>query len=105
MLARLPLLAPPPTTATATANGADAMSTAGDKEKQDVHLTSLLSTLTRSLAEAQSMGTKFQVVTREKAARERGPFGGPGGGPGRPGGMGFGHEGGLLSGVGDFGGS
>ncbi|KAK3697246.1 hypothetical protein LTR37_017558 [Vermiconidia calcicola] len=76
MLSRLPLLAPS-TTSTPTPQEP----TAASKEKQDVHLTSLLASLTRSVSEAQSMGAKFHVMSREKQNKERNtPFGARGGG-------------------------
>ena len=90
MLSRLPLLAPPPT-ASDTSSQPDV--SAAEKEKQDVHLSTLLATLTRSVAEAQTMGAKFSVIARDKAAKERNPFGGRG-----RGGMGFGDESELLRG-------
>lgn len=103
MLSRLPLLAPP-TSATAISSSTSSdseptttLQAAADKEKQDVHLTSLLSSLTRSISEAQSMASRFHVLQREKTNKERSPFGG-GGGRGGRGGMGFGDEGGLLTG-------
>ncbi|KAK4546504.1 hypothetical protein LTR36_001721 [Oleoguttula mirabilis] len=124
MLSRVPLLAPPSIahpTDTVTSTTSDTTSTsptplpstlerAGDKERQDVHLTSLLASLTRSVAEAQSMGAKFHIVQREKQQKDRGnAFGGGGGGAGRAGkgtGMGMGMSGfgeeGVLGEAGGF---
>jgi COP9 signalosome complex subunit 6 len=98
MLSRLPLLTPPTTTAAKTtasdtSSQPSSLASAAEKEKQDVHLSTLLATLTRSIAEAQTMGMKFNVVNREKTAKERGPFGARG-----RGGMGFGDESALLAG-------
>ena len=98
MLSRLPLLAPPTTTTGETTTSdtsslPSSLASAADKEKQDVHLSTLLATLTRSIAEAQTMGSKFHVVSREKAAKERTPFGGR---PGKQ--FGFGDESALLAG-------
>lgn len=97
MLSRLPLLAPP--TSAQSANDETAVPTtnlhsAAEKEKQDVHLTSLLASLTRSVAEAQNLGAKFHVMQREKLSKERVPFN-------RPGRMGMGDEG-ILADNGEF---
>lgn len=92
MLSRLPLLAPPPTTSNTSTQPSNQTS-AADKEKQDVHLSNLLATLTRSVAEAQTMGIKFNVIAKDKLNKERNPFGGRG-----RGGMGFGDESALLTG-------
>lgn len=97
MLSRLPLLAPP---AASTPVHSDAMQpvhqtpsnldSAASKEQADVHLTSLLAALTRATSEAQNMGSKFHIVAREKANKERVPYGG-GGSRGR-----FGGDEGIL---------
>ncbi|WPH02966.1 Hypothetical protein R9X50_00583800 [Acrodontium crateriforme] len=72
MLSRLPLLASPiPDSDTLTKQDTSNIKTAADQEKQDVHLTSLLAALTRSVAEAQAMGSKFAIVQREKQNKER----------------------------------
>ncbi|KAK0273393.1 hypothetical protein LTR35_001851 [Friedmanniomyces endolithicus] len=63
---------------------------AGAKERQDVHLTSLLAVLSRSVAEAQAMGSKFHIVSREKENKSRPAFGGGGRGGGGGGGGGVG---------------
>ena len=97
MLSRLPLLAPPTMTSETTTQDAvlqpSSLTSAAEKEKQDVHLSTLLATLTRSISEAQTMGMKFSIVNREKTAKERSPFGTRG-----RGGMGFGDESALLAG-------
>ena len=98
MLSRIPLLAPPTTTigettTSDTSSQPSSLASAADKEKQDVHLSTLLATLTRSIAEAQTMGSKFHIVSREKAAKERTPFGGRSGKQ-----FGFGDESSLLTG-------
>ncbi|EME45024.1 hypothetical protein DOTSEDRAFT_93949, partial [Dothistroma septosporum NZE10] len=72
MLSRLPLLeAPPAVVPEADADGnilapVSNLQKSADLEKQDVHLTSLLASLTRSIAEAQSLGSKFNVLLRDK---------------------------------------
>lgn len=98
MLSRLPLLSPPTTTIGSTTTSdtsaqPSSLASAAEKEKQDVHLSTLLATLTRSIAEAQTMGNKFSVINREKTNRERNPFSGRG-----RGGLGFGDESALLTG-------
>ncbi|KAK0987043.1 hypothetical protein LTS01_009642 [Friedmanniomyces endolithicus] len=119
LLSRVPLLAPQSPTV-ALSNGHEAASAipssaapvpaplqpssgihaAGAKERQDVHLTSLLAVLSRSVAEAQAMGSKFHIVSREKDNKSRPAFGGGGGG-GRGGGAGGGGRG--LGGFGEEG--
>ncbi|KAI6823743.1 hypothetical protein KC340_g4551 [Hortaea werneckii] len=104
MLSRVPLLAPP-TVAHETASSdtvpsqpLSSIAKAGEKERQDVHLTALLAALTRSVSEASTMGTKFQAVTKEKQAKERtGNIGRGGRGMGGMGGMpgGYAEEGRL----------
>ena len=73
LLSRLPLLAPP--NASAALDSAQpsisGLQQATSKEQQDVHLTSLLASLTRSIHEAQNLGSKFHVVQREKQSKER----------------------------------
>ncbi|KAI5362225.1 Putative COP9 signalosome subunit 6, MPN domain-containing protein [Septoria linicola] len=77
MLSRLPLLAPPQSQHDAdTLSSSNKLLQASQKEQQDVHLTSLLASLTRSVAEAQTLGTKFHIVQKERQNKERGPFGG-----------------------------
>lgn len=77
MLSRLPLLSPPQAQqeAEAIVESSNKQS-GGEKEKEDVHLTSLLASLTRSVAEAQNLGSRFSVVQKERISRERAPFGG-----------------------------
>ncbi|KXS95258.1 hypothetical protein AC578_9452 [Pseudocercospora eumusae] len=90
MLSRLPLLAPPTgqQIAADTQEPKTILEQAGEREKQDVHLTSLLASLTRSISEAQSMGAKFGIVQRDRQQKEsRSGFGGRGGRMG-----GFGEE-------------
>lgn len=76
LLSRLPLLTSP-TPSEQPAPQADGTASASlleqakQKQKEDVHLTSLLSSLTRSVAEAQNLGTKFSVLQREKANKDR----------------------------------
>jgi COP9 signalosome complex subunit 6 len=104
MLSRLPLLTSPAPDSQASldADGTappSSLQQAERKEKQDVHLTSLLANLTRSVAEAQSLSSKFGVLQREKANKDRAPFGGRNGRMG----MGAGEENMLMdSGNGGF---
>ena len=78
MLLRVPLLSPPSVSHSSSmppeSNGVpqpSSIAQAGEKERQDVHLTSLLAALTRSVSEASSMGSKFHAVTKEKQSKER----------------------------------
>lgn len=93
MLSRLPLLAPPSSSASADPSSQQQQqslqtppqhnaqsSHAASREREDVHLTSLLAALTRSVAEAQTLGSRFMAVQRERGNKERAPFGGGGGG-------------------------
>jgi COP9 signalosome complex subunit 6 len=85
MLSRLPLLTPPVGEESADVSASSGgLRSGGEMEKQDVHLTSLLASLTRSVAEAQSMGAKFGVLLKEKQSKDRGTLGarGYGGGEG-----------------------
>lgn len=76
MLSRLPLLAPPDATpSTADSAPAANLELAAEKERQDVHLTSLLASLTRSVAEAQTLGSKFTILQRERQNKDRTNFG------------------------------
>ncbi|KAF2717345.1 hypothetical protein K431DRAFT_288644 [Polychaeton citri CBS 116435] len=98
LLSRLPLLAPPTSDVIAPEAGSSQLSsleTAATKEREDVHLTSLLASLTRSISEIQTMGERFHIVQREKRTKENTAFRGP---PGR--GMGFGDNSALLAGDG-----
>ncbi|KAK5118425.1 hypothetical protein LTR62_002939 [Meristemomyces frigidus] len=106
LLSRIPLLSPPvasiptqPTTSDSNGHGTvhiqppTSQPTINTKEALDVHLTSLLAALTRSVAEASAMGSKFHVVSRERENKARNDnFGGGGGGGngGFPGGRGAG---------------
>ncbi|KAK0937728.1 hypothetical protein LTR29_010729 [Friedmanniomyces endolithicus] len=116
LLSRVPLLAPQsptvalsngheaasatPSTAPAPPPPSSGIHAAGAKERQDVHLTSLLAVLSRSVAEAQTMGSKFHIVSREKENKSRPAFGGAGG---RGGGGGSGGGGGGGRSLGGFG--
>ncbi|TKA29770.1 hypothetical protein B0A50_03134 [Salinomyces thailandicus] len=81
MLSRVPLLAPPtvahPTATSSENNGGlqpSSIAQAGEKERQDVHLTGLLAALTRSVSEASNLGSRFHVVAKERTAKERSGF-------------------------------
>lgn len=84
LLSRLPLLAPPSPTSNTTSAGKGelhvppSLASAAAKEKEDVHLTTLLASLTRSIAEAQSLSSKFYTVTREKNSKDRNMLSGGG---------------------------
>ncbi|KAL1305931.1 hypothetical protein AAFC00_004073 [Neodothiora populina] len=93
LLSRLPLLAPPPShpsteTTTTPSSQPPSLATASAHEHADVQLVSLLSALTRSLAEAKDMGSKYAIVQKARSDKmpslsrgsNRGPFGGGGGG-------------------------
>lgn len=74
LVSRLPLLAPP----TAVTSGTDvdqapvsSIHQAATREQQDVHLTSLLAALTRSVSETQALASKFHMVQRERSTRDR----------------------------------
>ncbi|KAM3417010.1 COP9 signalosome complex subunit 6 [Cercospora zeina] len=87
MLSRLPLLAPPQAQQSAEGSeGNSSLQQASEKQRQDVHLTSLLASLTRSVAEAQTLGSKFSIVQKERQTKDRSVYSG-----GRPRG-GFGEE-------------
>lgn len=81
LLSRLPLLAPPTSAQQSTSQAepsiaipTSSLQQAANREQQDVHLTSLLAALTRSVSEAQSMANKFGVIQRERMVKERGPL-------------------------------
>ena len=80
LLSRLPLLTPPSATSTTTSPGMpdapSSLATASAQERSDVHLVSLLSALTRSIAEAKDLGQKYSVVA--KARSDKMPMVGPG---------------------------
>ncbi|KAI5259320.1 hypothetical protein E4T42_00067 [Aureobasidium subglaciale] len=71
MLSRLPLLAPP------TSNSSTALpvpgipqsslATAASQEQSDVHMVSLLASLTRTVAQAKDMGSKYSIVQKAKS--------------------------------------
>ncbi|KAK3111292.1 hypothetical protein LTR53_013603 [Teratosphaeriaceae sp. CCFEE 6253] len=93
LLSRVPLLSPQTPSITLPTNLANiptptpasppsGIYAAGAQERQDVHLTSLLAALSRSVAEAQGLGSKFHIVAREKEAKSRGGFGAGGRGGG-----------------------
>ena len=44
---------------------------AANHEQQDVHLTSLLAALTRSVSETQTLASRFHSVLRERNSRDR----------------------------------
>ncbi|CAK1364814.1 uncharacterized protein RHO25_009687 [Cercospora beticola] len=88
MLSRLPLLAPPQAQQSVdTSESHNSLQQASEKQRQDVHLTSLLATLTRSVAEAQTLGSKFSIVQKERQNKDRSAFS-----SGRPPRGGFGDE-------------
>ncbi|KAI5272822.1 hypothetical protein E4T47_03971 [Aureobasidium subglaciale] len=70
MLSRLPLLAPP------TSNSStvlpvpglpqSSLATAASQEQSDVHMVSLLASLTRTVAQAKDMGSKYSIVQKAK---------------------------------------
>lgn len=62
LLSRLPLLEPP--------SDSTVTDTASAKESSDVHLVSLLSSLTRTIAEARDFGSKNLIVSRAKNDRK-----------------------------------
>lgn len=94
LLSRLPLLTPPSSTPTTTTPGTPAppssLATASAEEQSDVHLVSLLSALTRSIAEAKDMGSKYAVVTKARSDKL-----GPGGARSMRGGFASGFGGSL----------
>jgi COP9 signalosome complex subunit 6 len=74
LISRLPLLAPPATASTSNGAGESALSAhlqAANHEQQDVHLTSLLAALTRSVCETQTLASRFHAVQRERNIRDR----------------------------------
>jgi COP9 signalosome complex subunit 6 len=84
MLSRLPLLAPP-TTQSSTVNPVlgmpqSALATASAQEQSDVHMVSLLASLTRTVAQAKDMGSKYSIVQKAKTDKNHsGMMGGRGG--------------------------
>lgn len=97
MLSRLPLLAPPSNAALNPASGittSSSLATASAHEQSDVHLVSLLASLTRSISEAKDLGSKYAVVQKARAEKQ---------GPASMGmgmGMGMGVRGGPRGGMG-----
>ena len=82
LLSRLPLLAPPTAPDTPQTSSNDdplipSAPTASTREQADVHLTSLLAALTRSVSEAQTMASRYHQVSRERQSKDR-SFGGGG---------------------------
>jgi COP9 signalosome complex subunit 6 len=74
LMSRLPLLTPPtvsPATNEAHQAPVSSLHQTASREQQDVHLTSLLAALTRSVSEAQTLASRFQSVQRERSARDR----------------------------------
>lgn len=74
LLSRLPLLTPP--TAALSANGThdspvSSLDQTASREQQDVHLTSLLAALTRSVSETQTLASRFHSVQRERNIKDR----------------------------------
>lgn len=77
LMSRLPLLAPP--TATFPSNDTSeapvsSLDQANRREQQDVHLTSLLAALTRSVSETQTLASRFHTVQRERNTKDRNAF-------------------------------
>ncbi|KEQ71152.1 hypothetical protein M436DRAFT_12125, partial [Aureobasidium namibiae CBS 147.97] len=70
MLSRLPLLAPPTTQSSTTIPVPgmlqSALATASAQEQSDVHMVSLLASLTRTVAQAKDMGSKYSIVQKAK---------------------------------------
>ncbi|KAG9566719.1 COP9 signalosome-like protein subunit 6, partial [Aureobasidium melanogenum] len=84
MLSRLPLLAPPvfqpSTTLPIPGMPQSSLATASSQEQSDVHMVSLLASLTRTVAQAKDMGSKYSIV--QKAKTDRNNVGMMGGGRG-----------------------
>ncbi|KAG9952057.1 COP9 signalosome-like protein subunit 6, partial [Aureobasidium melanogenum] len=84
MLSRLPLLAPPvsqpSTTIPVPGMPQSSLATASSQEQSDVHMVSLLASLTRTVAQAKDMGSKYSIV--QKAKTDRNNVGMMGGGRG-----------------------
>lgn len=76
MISRLPLLIPESSqAATNPANLPSSFAQASATEEDDVQLSSLLASLTRTIADAQNLGLRFSVVQRERLSKERGGAG------------------------------
>lgn len=74
LMSRLPLLTP--STAAPATNGtheaaASSLHQTASREQQDVHLTSLLAALTRSVSETQTLASRFHSVQRERTMKDR----------------------------------
>lgn len=77
LISRLPLLTPP--TAASATNGTNktpssSLHQTASREQQDVHLTSLLAALTRSVSETQTLASRFHSVQRERNIKDRSTF-------------------------------
>ena len=77
LMSRLPLLTPP--TAAPATNGTheapvSSLHQTASREQQDVHLTSLLAALTRSVSETQTLASRFHSVQRERNIKDRNTF-------------------------------
>jgi COP9 signalosome complex subunit 6 len=77
LMSRLPLLTPP--TAAPATNGTheapvSSLHHTASREQQDVHLTSLLAALTRSVSETQTLASRFHSVQRERNIKDRSTF-------------------------------
>ena len=90
MLSRLPLLAPPTTQSSTTipvpGMPQSSLATASAQEQSDVHMVSLLASLTRTVAQAKDMGSKYSIVQKAKTDKNHA-------GMMRSGGGGFGNYG------------
>jgi COP9 signalosome complex subunit 6 len=75
LMSRLPLLTPP--AAAPATNGTtheapvSSLHQTASCEQQDVHLTSLLAALTRSVSETQTLASRFHSVQRERTMKDR----------------------------------
>lgn len=67
LLSRLPLLTPPTNTTTSHPT----LATATAQEQSDVHLVSLLASLTRSVAQAKEMGSKYSIVQKARVDKNQ----------------------------------
>lgn len=77
LMSRLPLLTPPtaaPTTDGTHETPVSSLHQTASREQQDVHLTSLLAALTRSVAETQTLASRFHSVQRERNMKDRNTF-------------------------------
>lgn len=106
LLSRLPLLSPPTASSSSVSatdpipapNTVTSLSRASVQEQSDVHLVSLLSSLTRTISDARDFGGKYSVVTRARQdGKMRSMLKGDGSGVG----AGFSRRGGDWPGEGD----